>query len=133
MSQAAAKSGKLTVFKTDRHEDFGAICFAVLVAASVMIYMAFFLDKVTIKAPADGKLVEMKVAMGDTIKEGQPLYTYETVKKKFVEGKLEESKATETFKSKTPGKVLELKKKPGDAFKKGNGLLVVEHVKGTLP
>lgn len=133
MSAAAAKNTKLTVFKTDRHEDFGAICFAVLVAACVMVYMAFFLDKVTINAPADGKLVEMKVAIGDNIKEGQPLYSYETVKKKYVEGKLEESKAVETFKSKTPGKVLELKKKPGDAFKKGNGLLVVEHVKGTLP
>jgi biotin carboxyl carrier protein len=128
-----AKSGKLTVFRTDRHEDFGAICFAALVAAGVMIYMAFFLGQVTINAPADGKLVDVKVAVGDTIKEGQPLYSYETVKKKFVEGKLEESKSTETFKSKTPGKVLELKKKPGDAFKKGNGLLVVEHVKGTLP
>lgn len=133
MSAAAAKNTKLTVFKTDRHEDFGAICFAVLVAACVMVYMAFFLDKVTIKAPVDGKLVEMKVAIGDSIKEGQPLYSYETVKKKFVEGKVEETKATETFKSKTPGKVLELKKKPGDAFKKGNGLLVVEHVAGTLP
>lgn len=132
MSQDA-KSGKLTVFRTDRHEDIGAICFAVLVAAGVMIYMAFFLDKVTIKAPSDGTLLEMKVAMGDTITQGQPLYSYETVKKKYVEGKLEETKATETFKSKTPGKVLELKKKPGEAFKKGNGLLVVEHVPGTLP
>lgn len=130
---AEDKSKKLTVFRSDRHEDVGACTFAALVAACVLVYMAFFIPKVTIKAPADGKLTEMKVAVGDVIKEGQPLYVYETVKKKYVEGKIQESKASETFKSKTPGKVLELQKKPGDSFKKGNGLLVVEHVKGTLP
>lgn len=130
---AEDKSKKLTVFRSDRHEDVGACVFAALATACVLIYMAFFLDKVVIKAPVDGKLTEMKVAVGETIKQGQAIYTYETVKKKYVEGKIQESKATETFKSKVPGKVVELQKKPGDAFKRGNALLTVEHEKGTLP
>jgi len=130
---AEDKSKKLTVFRSDRHEDVGACVFAALAAAFVLGYMAFFLDKVVIKAPVDGKLTEMKVAVGDIVKEGQAIYSYETVKKKFVEGKIQESKATETFKSKVPGKVVELQKKPGDSFKRGNALLTVEHEKGTLP
>ncbi|GFK93221.1 hypothetical protein NNJEOMEG_01052 [Fundidesulfovibrio magnetotacticus] len=130
---AAEKKQKLTVFKTDRHEDLGACAFAALVVVFVLVYMAFFLSKVSINAPAEGKLLEMKVAVGDTISEGQPLYVYEVKKKKYVQGEVQETVAKETFKSKTPGKVLELKKKPGDSMKRGNALLVVEHVKGTLP
>lgn len=130
---AEDKKKKLTVFRTDRHEDLGACMFAALAVVFVLVYMAFFIDTVTIKAPVEGKLVEMKVAAGDTIKEGQPLYVYEYKKKKFVQGEIQETVAQETFKSKTPGKVIDIKKKAGDAFKRGNGLLVVEHVAGTLP
>jgi len=130
---AEDKKKKLTVFRTDRHEDLGACVFAALVVVFVMVYMAFFLDKVSIKAPVDGKLLELQVAVGDTIKEGQPLYVYEFKKKKFVKGEIQETAAKETFKSKTPGKVLELKIKPGDSMKKGKPILVVDHVKGTLP
>lgn len=130
---ADAKKKSLTVFKTDRHEDMAACVFAGLAVVIVLCYMAFFIPSVTIKAPVDGKLVEMKVNVGDQVTEGQPLYVYETKKKKFVQGQMQETTVSETFKSKTPGKVLDLKKNPGDPFKKGNGLLVVEHVKGTLP
>ncbi|MFP5240670.1 MAG: biotin/lipoyl-binding protein [Acidobacteriota bacterium] len=130
---AEEKKKALTVFKTDRHEDVAACGFAGLAVVIVLCYMAFFVPSVTIKAPVDGKLTEIKVKVGDTIKEGQPLYVYETKKKKFVQGQMQETAVTETFKSKTPGKVLAVKLNPGDAFKKGNGLLVVEHVKGTLP
>lgn len=130
---AEDKKKKLTVFRTDRHEDLGACVFAGLVVVCVLVYMAFFLNKVTIKAPVDGKLLEMKVAVGDTIKEGQPLYVYEFKKKKYVQGAVQESVAQETFKSKTPGKVMEFKKITGDAMKKGDALLIVEHVAGTLP
>jgi len=127
------KKKKLTVFKTDRHEDLAACFFAGLAVVVVLCYMAFFLPTVTIKAPVDGKLTEIKVKVGDQITEGQPLYVYETKKKKFVQGQMQETIVSETFKSKTPGKVMQLKMNPGDSFKKGNGLLVVEHVKGTLP
>lgn len=130
---AEDKKKKLTVFRTDRHEDLGACAFAGLAVVFVLVYMAFFLGKVSIKAPVEGKLLEMKVAIGDTIKEGQPLYVYEYKKKKYVQGAVQESVAQETFKSKTPGKVMEFKKKAGDAMKKGDTLLVVEHVTGTLP
>ena len=130
---AEEKKKKLTVFRTDRHEDLGACVFAGLVVVFVLVYMAFFLGKVTIKAPVDGKLMEMKVATGDTIKEGQPLYVYEMKKKKYTHGEMQETVVQETFKSKTPGKVLEFKIKPGEAMKKGAPLLVVEHVAGTLP
>lgn len=124
---------KLTVFKSDRHEDVAACMFAGLAVIVVLSYMAFFIPTVVIKAPVDGKLTEIKVNVGDVIKEGQPLYVYETKKKKYVQGQMQETTASETFKSKTPGKVLAVKAKAGDAFKKGGGLLEVEHVKGTLP
>ncbi len=130
---AEEKKKKLTVFRTDRHEDLGACVFAGLVVVFVLLYMAFFLGKVSIKAPVEGKLLEMKVAVGDSIKEGQPLYVYEYKKKKYTQGAVQESVAQETFKSKTPGKVMEFKKKAGDAMKKGDTLLLVEHVSGTLP
>ncbi len=130
---ADVKKKSLTVFKTDRHEDLAACFFAGLVVVVVLCYMAFFVAQVTVKAPVDGKLTELKVAVGAEIKEGQPLYVYETKKKKYVQGQMQETTVSETFKSKVPGKIIAVKKNAGDAFKKGDGLLVVEHVKGTLP
>lgn len=46
--------GKMTVFKTDRHEDAAAMIFVTLVTAAVLLYMAFIVPTITI-TPAQGR------------------------------------------------------------------------------
>ena len=55
----AEKNKSLTVFKSDRHEDVAAIIFSGLIVVVVLTYMAFIVPSVSIKAPQDGKLVEI--------------------------------------------------------------------------
>lgn len=134
MAAATKSSGKMTVFKSDRHEDFAAIVFVTIVVAAMMIYMAYFSGKVDIKAPADGKILTIDVAGGAHVKEGDKLFTYEAKVKKYVKGELVEETKTSTYKAKVGGMVLEVKANPGDAIKKDSTKVVVfEHDKGTLP
>ena len=124
----------LTVFKSDRHEDVAAIIASGLIVVAVLAYMAFIVPSVDIKAPQDGKLMEIFVAEGTAVKSGDKLYSLEVVKKKWVDNKMEEKIAVESFTAKANGKVLKVAGKPGDKVKKGKETLVVlEHEKGTLP
>lgn len=126
--------GKMTVFKTDRHEDVAAMVFVSLVTAFVLIYMAYVVPTVTITPAQDGKLVALKVAPDQELKKGDLMYTFEYKDKKFVDGKLEEKLATKDVKASTNGKVLSVDVKEGDALKKGKTkILVMDHEKGTLP
>ena len=128
------KNQSLTVFKSDRHEDVAAIIFSGLIVLTMLTYMAFLVPSVKIKAPQDGKLVELFVAEGAQIKKGDKLYSLEVVKKKWVNNKMEEKVAVESFTAKANGKVLKVAGKPGDKVKKGKETLVtLEHEKGTLP
>ncbi len=126
--------GKMTVFKTDRHEDAAAMIFVALVTAAVLLYMAFIVPTITITPAQDGKLVALKVLPDQEIKKGDLMYTFEYKDKKFVDGKLEEKLATKDVKASTNGKVLSVGVKEGDALKKGKtAILVMDHEKGTLP
>ncbi len=128
------KKKSLTVFKSDRHEDVAAIIFSGLIVVFVLTYMAYIVPSVKIKPTQDGKLVELFVAEGATVKSGDKLYSLEVVKKKWVNNQMEEKVAVESFSAKANGKVLKVSGKPGDKVKKGKETLVVlEHEKGTLP
>ncbi|NLX18009.1 MAG: biotin/lipoyl-binding protein [Desulfobulbus sp.] len=128
------KNNSLTVFKSDRHEDVAAIIFSGFLVAVVLTYMAFIVPSVNIKASQDGKLVELFVDEGATVKKGDKLYSLELVKKKWVNNLMEEKVEVETFTAKTNGKVLKISGKPGDKVKKGKEtILTLDHEKGTLP
>lgn len=118
------KNTKMTVFKTDRHEDVAAMFFVGLVVTSILIYMAFIIPSVTIKAPAAGKVVSVDVQPGAEVNKGDLLYSLE------LKGKPEPKK----YKAVTSGKILSVTAKPEDKVKKGKSeMLVLEHQKGTLP
>jgi multidrug resistance efflux pump len=124
MSEEPKKNTKMTVFKTDRHEDMAAICFVAFVVISVLIYMAYIIPNIHMKAPADGKVVEVLAQPDAQVKKGDALFSID------VKGKKEVKK----YKAKTDGKILSISAKPGDAVKKGKtDMLVFEHVKGSLP
>ena len=128
------RGSALTVFKSDRHEDVAAIIFSGLIVVVVLTYMAFIVPSVNIKPTQDGKLVELFVTEGATVKNGDKLYALEVVKKKWVNNQMEEKVTVENFTAKANGKVLKVSGKPGDKVKKGKETLVVlEHEKGTLP
>jgi len=126
--------GKMTVFKTDRHEDVAAMVFVSIVTAFNLVYMAYVVPSVTITPAQDGKLVALKVTPDQEIKKGDLIYTFEYKDKKFVDGKLQEKLATKDVKASTNGKVLAVDAKEGDELKKGKTkILVMDHEKGTLP
>ncbi|MBG3876618.1 biotin/lipoyl-binding protein [Desulfovibrio oxamicus] len=128
------KKKSLTVFKSDRHEDVAAILASALIVVVVLVYMAFIVPSVGIKASQDGKLVEVFVTEGAEVKKGDKLYSLEVVKKKWVNNVMEEKIAVENFTAKANGKVLKVSGKPGDSLKKGKqAIVVLEHEKGTLP
>lgn len=118
------KNTKMTVFKTDRHEDVAAMFFVTIVVVSILIYMAFIIPNVSIKAPAAGKVVSVDVQPGDEVNKGDLLYSLE------LKGKPEPKK----YKAVTNGKILSVSAKPEDKVKKGKDeILVLQHEKGTLP
>jgi len=128
------KKKSLTVFKTDRHEDVAAIIASGLVVVVVLVYMAFIIPSVSIKAPQDGKLLEVFVTEGASVAKGDKLYSLEVIKKKWVNNVMEEKVAVENVTAKTNGKVLKVSAKTGDALKKGKQtILELDHEKGTLP
>ena len=118
------KNTKMTVFKTDRHEDMAAMFFVALVVVSILVYMAYIIPSITIKAPASGKIVAVAVEPGAEVKKGDLLYSLE------IKGKPEPKK----YKAITNGKILSVSAKPEDKVKKGTTeILVLDHEKGTLP
>ena len=134
MSSAEAKAGKMTVFRTDRHEDFAAMVFVGCVVCFVLAYMAYVVPSIELKAPNDGKVLTVAVQQDAVVRKGDLLYTIEVPEKKFVQGQLQEKIVQKEIKSKANGKVLSVKAKTGDAIKKDKSvILVLEHEKGTLP
>jgi hypothetical protein len=128
------KSGKMTVFRTDRHEDFAAMGMVGLLVAIVLVYMAFIVPSIDVKAPQDGKLTAVAVAENAVVKKGDALYTLEFKEKKYVQGALQEKVVAKEIKSKADGTVLKVAAKAGDEVKKDKQtILVLDHVKGTLP
>jgi multidrug efflux pump subunit AcrA (membrane-fusion protein) len=128
------KSGKMTVFKTDRHEDLAAMVFVSIVVVSVLIYMAYIIPTITLKAPSDGKIIAVSVQPKADVKKGDLLYSLEVKEKKYAQGKLEEKVVLKEIHAKTNGKVLSVSAKAGDAVKKDKSpILVLDHEKGTLP
>jgi hypothetical protein len=126
--------GKMTVFKTDRHEDVAAMIFVSLVVAFILVYMAYVVPTITITPSQDGKLVVLKVQPEQELKKGEVMYTIEYKDKKFVAGQLQEKLATKDVLASTNGKVLSVGVKEGDELKKGKTkILVMDHEKGTLP
>lgn len=118
------KNTKMTVFKTDRHEDVAAMFFVGIVVVSILTYMAFIIPSVSIKAPASGKVVTVDVQPGDEVNKGDLLYSLE------LKGKPEPKK----YKAVTNGKILSVSAKPEGKVKKGKDeILVLQHEKGTLP
>ena len=133
MAGEAKKSGKMTVFRSDRHEDMAAIVLVGCLVVIVLCYMAFIVPTVTVGAPSDGKIVSIAVSESGMVQKGEPLYTFEVKEKKWTQGKVEEKLVTRDIKSAASGKVLKVVAKPGDELKKGKPIVVLEHEKGTLP
>lgn len=131
---ADAKGGKMTVFKTDRHEDYAAMVMVGIVTAAILLYMSFLVGEIKLKAPDDGKVLEVLVAPDATIKKGDKLAVLAAKDKKMVGGKLEEKPINRTITSSLNGTVKSVKAKEGDAVKKGKDvLMVLVPEKGQLP
>ncbi|HML52618.1 MAG TPA: biotin/lipoyl-binding protein [Solidesulfovibrio magneticus] len=133
MAGEVKKSGKMTVFRSDRHEDMAAMVLVGCLVVAVLCYMAFIVPTVTVGAPSDGKIVSIAVSESGMVQKGEPLYTFEVKEKKWTQGKVEEKLVTRDIKSAASGKVLKVVAKPGDELKKGKPIVVLEHEKGTLP
>jgi multidrug efflux pump subunit AcrA (membrane-fusion protein) len=133
MAGEVKKSGKMTVFRSDRHEDMAAMALVGCLVVAVLCYMAFIVPTVTVGAPSDGKIVSIAVSESGMVQKGEPLYTFEVKEKKWTQGKVEEKLVTRDIKSAASGKVLKVVAKPGDELKKGKPIVVLEHEKGTLP
>jgi len=130
----AKKCGKMTVFRSDRHEDLAAMVFVTLVVVTVLVYMAYIVPTITLKAPSDGKIIAVAAQADTDVKKGDLLYTIEVKEKKYVAGKLEEKIVAKEIHAKTNGKVLSVTAKEGDEVKKDKQpILVLDHEKGTLP
>lgn len=128
------KKKSLTVFRSDRHEDFAAIIFSGLVVVCVLVYMAYIVPTVSITVQQDGKLTEIFVTEGAQVKSGEKIYALEVVEKKWVSNSMQEKTVVKNFTAKADGKVLKVAGKPGDTMKKGKStVIVLEHEKGTLP
>ncbi|CAM2057563.1 conserved hypothetical protein [Desulfovibrionales bacterium] len=128
------KNNKMTIFRNDRYEDVAAIIAVGCITAAVLVYMAFIVPTVSIKAPYDGKIVAVKVAKGVYVYKGEPLYEIEYKDKKWVAGKIEEKIVKKEIYTSTSGKVMEVKTEAGKDVKKSKDVLfVLEHEKGTLP
>jgi multidrug efflux pump subunit AcrA (membrane-fusion protein) len=131
---AEEKKKGMTVFKSDRHEDWASIVAAGAVVVIVLGYMAFFVASVPFKAPTDGKIVALKVTENSIIKKGDVLLTMEIKEQKVVEGVTEEKIVQKDIKSKIDGKVLTVAKKEGDTVKKKKDVIMtLEPEKGQLP
>jgi biotin carboxyl carrier protein len=128
------KNTKMTVFKTDRHEDMAGMVFVTFAVVSVLVYMAFIIPTIVLKAPLDGKIIAVTAQKEAQIKKGDLLYTLAVMEKKYINEKLEEKLVTKEIHAKANGKVLSISAKPGDDVKKDkNEILVLQHEKGTLP
>jgi multidrug efflux pump subunit AcrA (membrane-fusion protein) len=124
----------LTVFKTDRHEDIGAIVASGIIVLMVLVYMAFIVPSVNINAKQDGKITEIHVGEGANVKKGDKLYSLEVVKKKWKNNVMEEKNVIEEITAKANGQVLKIAAQKGDKVKKDKGLILqLAHEKGTLP
>ncbi len=133
MSNTAQKKS-LTIFKSDRHEDFAAITLAAIVVISVLIYMAYIAPTVVVKADSDGTLRAIHTTVGSMVKTNDPLYTIAVTEKKWKNDKVEESVKEKVIKAKTNGKILNIMGTVNATVKKGkNPILELEHEKGTLP
>jgi multidrug efflux pump subunit AcrA (membrane-fusion protein) len=131
---ANCTSGKMTVFRTDRHEDVAAIAFVALVVGAILFYMAYIVPSVTLTPSLDGKIVAMKVKPDQLVAKGDAIYTIKYEDRKFVDGQLQEKFVEKDVHAATGGKVLSVSAKEGSDVKKGKTtLLVMEHQKGTLP
>ena len=133
MAGEVKKSGKMTVFRSDRHEDMAAIVLVGCLVVIVLCYMAFIVPTVTVGAPSDGKVVAIAVTESGLVKKGEPLYSFEVKEKKWTQGQVEEKLVVREIKSAAGGKVLKVVAKAGDELKKGKPIVVLEHEKGTLP
>ena len=133
MADDVKKGGKMTVFRTDRHEDLAAMVLVGFLVLCVLCYMAFIVPTVTVGAPMDGRIVDIAVTETGMVKSGEALYSFEVKEKKWKQGKVEEKLVVREIKSAASGKVLKLVAKPGDELKKGKPIVVLEHEKGTLP
>ena len=133
MAGEVKKSGKMTVFRTDRHEDLAAMVLVGFLVVCVLCYMVFIVPTVTVGAPSDGKVVAIAVTESGLVKKGEPLYSFEVKEKKWTQGQVEEKLVVREIKSAAGGKVLKVVAKAGDELKKGKPIVVLEHEKGTLP
>ncbi|MBI5535750.1 MAG: biotin/lipoyl-binding protein [Deltaproteobacteria bacterium] len=134
MSRTQPSSGKMTVFRSDRHEDLAAMVFVACLVCVVLGYMAYVVPSIELKAPSDGKLLSVAVQQDGQVKKGDVLYSLEVADKKYVQGQLQTQTVKKEVKANTNGKVLAVKVKPGDAVKKDKSvILVLDHEKGTLP
>lgn|SRR5574341_25662 len=119
------KSKGLTVFKSDRHEDWAAVVTSALVVIVVLGYMAFFVSSVPLKAPSDGKIVALKVTENALVKKGDAVLTMEVKEKKVVQGVVEEKIVQKDVKAKLDGTVSKVLKKEGDDVKKDKDVILV--------
>jgi len=130
---ADAKGGKMTVFKTDRHEDYAAMVMVGIVTAAILLYMSFLVGEIELKAPEEGKVLEILVVSDAVVKKGDKLAVLAVKDKKMVGGKLEERPSNCTVTSSLNGVVKSIKVQEGDVVNDKNVLMVLVPEKGQLP
>lgn len=130
----ASKDKGMTVFRSDRHEDMAAIVCSALVVVAVLVYMAFLVGPISLKAPSDGKIVDIAVNENTPVKKGDLLLTMLITEKKVVHGEIEQKTVEKQIKSKMDGVVLSVAKAAGDEVKKDKDvIMVVKSERGSLP
>lgn len=132
--KSAGKDKGMTVFRSDRHEDMAAIVTSALVVVVVLIYMAFLVGPLAVKAPADGKIVGIAVDANSPVKKGDLLLTMLVTEKKVAHGEVEQKVVEKQIKSKMDGVVMSVAKATGDEVRKDKDvILVVKPERGSLP
>lgn len=133
MSQENKKQS-LTVFKTDRHEDIGAIILAAVVVACVLVSMAFIVPSVTVHADTSGVVSEIAVTQGAEVKKGDLLYVIMSKEKVWKGDVAEEVSKEKKVKSKADGTIVEIYAQLNAKVSKNKTpILELRHVKGSLP
>lgn len=131
---AEPKKNSMTVFKTDRHEDFAAIILAAVTVFSLLFYMAFIAKEVTVLADTSGVIAQIKVAPGAEVAKGDVMYVIEVTKAVWKGDVKEEVKEMKKVKAATSGKVVNLLAEAGQKVSKHKTeILRFAHTPGTLP
>lgn len=96
-----------------------------ILTGAIIIYMAFFVGEISLKATDDGKVIEVFVTAGNVVNKGDKLLLIDIHEKKMVGGKIEEKISANIVRSTLNGKILSVQVEPGAVVKNGKDVLMV--------